>query len=392
VSENVPDAEWVDRPEDLARVAREVGGAARVAIDTESNSLHAYRERTCIVQLTVSADDGPERTAILDPLALRNLDPLRGALDRDDLLVVFHGGDYDVAVLDRDHGIRFRRVFDTMIAATLLGEPKVGLADLVARETGATLNKRFQKADWARRPLTREHLEYLRGDTAHLLTLHDRFRDRLVAADLVEEAEIEFARLALRRGREAVFDPEGWRRLDGAGRLGPEGRTVLRELFLWRDEEAERRDVPPFHVVSPRTLVDLAARPPLTPADLRDLPPALRRRHGREVLDVVRDALDAAAEGDVPPADARPRPTPEEKARLAVRRRREDALRDFRRQEAAARGVPNVVVLPNPALEWLLDASARGSPLTSADLDACRDLGPRRALRYGGTILAILSS
>jgi ribonuclease D len=329
----------------------------------------------------------PRRTALVDPLALPDLARLRAALDRPDVEVVFHGGDYDVSVLTRDHGFRFDRVFDTMIAATLLGEERVGLADLVGGAFGVTLDKRFQKADWARRPLSPEHLEYLRRDTAYLLALRDLFHDRLAAADLVEEAGIEFRRLAARRGRRAEPDPEGWRRLKGAERLGAEGRAVLHALFAWREREAERRDAPPFHVLPPQALVAIAGRPPQSEEDLRLLHPGDRRRHGSAILAVSREGIEAAASGRAPAPPGRPAADPAEQARRKVLRRREEALRDWRRDEAARRKVPNVVVLPNPALEWIVETR----PATVEALAAHPDVGRKRADRYGRAILDALA-
>ena len=220
-----PPAAWIERSEELAGLCARLSSVPRIALDTEANSLHAYRERTCVVQLTTAAE-----SAILDPLALSTLEPLRTALARPEVEVVFHGGDYDIAVLSRDHGFAFERVFDTMIAATLLGEPRVGLADLAREHLGVLLDKRFQTADWARRPVTPEQLVYLQGDTQWLLPLRDLLAARLAEHDLVEEADIEFRRLARRRGRPRAEEPERWRELKGAETLDADGRAVLHAL------------------------------------------------------------------------------------------------------------------------------------------------------------------
>jgi ribonuclease D len=379
-------ARWVDRAEELEALAARLGGAARVALDTEGNSLHAYRERTCVVQITTA-----DESAILDPLALPTLEPLRAALARPDLEVVLHGGDYDVSVLSRDHGVVFERVFDTMIAATLLAEPRVGLADLLRTHLAVELDKRWQTADWARRPVSPEQLVYLQGDTQWLLPLGDLLRARLAERDLVEEAEIEFRRLARRRGRAAETDPEGWRRVKGAEALDAPGRAALHELWGWRETEAARRDLPPFKVVAPLSLLSLArnaaaAADPRAP--LAGVSPREVERYGRALREALQRGLAAARDGAAPAPDVRPRLSDEERARIQRARARGDRLRDWRRREAAARGVPNVVVLPNPALD---DLAARPS-VTHDDLLAHPDVGAKRAGRYGAVLVALLDA
>jgi len=378
-------AVWIDRPGPLARLCAQLGTSAEIAIDTESNSMHAYRERTCIVQVTA---DGTN--AILDALALGDLAPLGRALDRPDVEVVFHGGDYDVACLTRDHGFRFHRVFDTMIAATLLGEARVGLAHLVETHFGYTLRKKYQRADWARRPLTPDQLDYLRRDTLYLPALRAHLMARLEADDLVEEARIEFDRLAAREGTPAEQpDPEGWRRIKGAGRLDDLGRAVLAALHAWREAEAERRDVPPFKVMAPARMRQLAADPPRRAHHPRALPfltHGERARYGRQVVTALQTGIADHAAGRVPPARRGRPPSPEEALRHETTKQREDALRAWRRGEIEARGVPGVVVLPNPAIAWL----AAEMPSTVDALAACPDIGPKRAARDGEAILAVL--
>ena len=147
--DDAPPPLLVDTAEGLARLVARLEGEPRIALDTEADSLHAFREQVCVVQISA-----PGLDAILDPLAIRDLSPLRALADREGGLLVLHGGDYDISMLSRDHGFRFRDVFDTMIAATLLGEPRVGLAALVESAYGVVLSKKHQTADWRRRPFT----------------------------------------------------------------------------------------------------------------------------------------------------------------------------------------------------------------------------------------------
>ena len=209
-------AAWIDDRDALRRVADLVAEASQVALDTEANSMHAYRERTCTLQLTVGGED-----VIVDAIAFDDLEPLRDAFDRKDLEVIVHGGDYDVTVLTRDHDWAFHRLFDTMIAATLLGDERVGLAALVEENFGEHLDKRHQRADWAQRPLSPDQLAYLQRDTIWLPHLREIYGNRLAEAGLDEAFGIEMGRLAARRGSPLQKDPEAWRRAKGVSRWWP---------------------------------------------------------------------------------------------------------------------------------------------------------------------------
>ncbi len=380
-----PVVRLVATPDELAAIAAVVETAPQVAIDVEANGLHAYRERVCVLQLTAGATN-----AIVDVVALEDLSPLRDALDRDDVEIVFHGGDYDVSILSRDHDFRFHRVFDTMIAATLLGEEKVGLADLVESLHGVRLDKRYQKMDWEKRPLDDDQIDYLHRDTIYLPSLRDLYYGRLAEADLLEEAAIEFDRLAERCGKIAELDPEGWRRIKGARGLPDVGRSILAEIYLWREGESERRDRPPFKVLPPSVMVDLAKNPPPSedaPQDLRVVPPRLRPRYGADIAKSVRAGIARAAEGRAPPAEIGPKPTPAERAKSKRIRRLDEKLRDWRKDEAKERKVTNLVVIPNRAIAWI----ARARPRTVAELAEYPDIGKKRAARYGETILEIVA-
>lgn len=369
----------------LEALARDLERTRRIALDIEANGMHAYREQACVIQVTA---DGV--SSILDVVAVPDLEPLRRVVDRPDVEIILHGGDYDVSMLSRDHGFRFHHVFDTMIAATLLGDPKVGLADLVRDVYGVELDKRYQTVDWAKRPLSPEQIDYLHRDTVYLHGLREHYQARLEEADLVEEAAIEFRRLAAREGKKAVFDPESWRRMKGIADLDGRGRAILAGLTLWREEESKGRNRPPFKVLGPRQMVDVAAQAPKHirgPDDLKGLPPSLRRRYGRFLVDVVRRANASASEGKVPPKSIHARPTAEEKQEAREFRRIEDKLRDWRRGEATKRKVPNLVVLPNRAMLDLVR-----NPLADvAALAAHPDIGPKRAERYGEAILKKLA-
>jgi len=270
--------------EDLLQAVR---GAPLVALDTESNSFHAYRERVCLLQISTRDQD-----FILDPLAVRP-EPL-GPLLAEGREVVLHGADYDVRCLKREWGWALPRIFDTMAAARRLGRAGLGLTDLVASQFGARLSKEFQRSDWGRRPLTDAQIHYASLDTHYLLPIYDQLRAELQERGLLDEARKEFDKIAAVEPRPRVFDPEGWRRIKAARTLEPASRAVLRALWVAREQRASEVDRPPFKVLAEPTMVEIARRRPRTPEELARVPgvtTVLQRRLG----DIIQGALQAGS-------------------------------------------------------------------------------------------------
>jgi ribonuclease D len=257
-----------------------------VALDSESNSFHAYRERVCLLQISTRHGDW-----VVDPLAV-DVRPLGGVLC-DGRETVLHGADYDVRCLAREYGWRFPRLFDTMVAARRLGAPGLGLSALVEAHFGVRLSKAHQRSDWGRRPLTPEQLVYAAFDTHYLLPLRDRLAGEIEARGLDAAARAEFARIAGAEPRERVFDPEGWRRIRGARELDPSGAAVLRALFVAREARARALDRPPFKVLADPTMVELARKRPASREALRAIPgvtESVLRRMGDAIASALRGA------------------------------------------------------------------------------------------------------
>ncbi len=276
----------VDDARALAELVERVRAEPVVAFDTESNSFHVYRERVCLLQISTRSED-----FVVDPFAV-DVAPL-GKVLCDGRQVVLHGADYDVRCLKREWGWVFPRLFDTMAAARRLGRQGLGLSALVESHFGVRLSKSNQRSDWGRRPLTREQIAYAALDTHYLLPLHDILAGELSTRGAAEEARLEFDRIASVEPHERVFDPEGWRRLKGARELDPQGRQVLRALWIAREAQAKQADRPPFKVLAEHTMVDLARRRPRTAEELERVPgvtPSVMRRLG----DAIREAIAAA--------------------------------------------------------------------------------------------------
>jgi ribonuclease D len=363
---------------DQAALSGLVGALAAcpvVAVDTESNSLHAYRERVCLIQFSTPVAD-----YIVDPIRLPNLQELGPFFANPDQQKVFHAAEYDLICLKRDYRYEFTNIFDTMSAARTLGWPQVGLASILDSHFGVTMNKKYQRADWKRRPLTPEQLDYARLDTHYLVALRDKQLEELTASGHREEAEEEFERLARLHGDadNAAPDPAAFWRVKGARDLTPAQASVLQALFAYREQQAERLDRPPFKVMGEATLMELARRVPRSAAELQGVPgmtPDQVQRHATGVFQAIQRGLDAPPQR-APQADREPDDVQD----------RYDRLHTWRKNRAKARGVESDVILPRTAL-WDL---ARRPPRTPGELAHIADFGPWRRGIYGEEILALL--
>ena len=275
-------------PHTLSSLVERIRETPIVALDTESNSFHVYRERVCLLQLTTLAGD-----FVVDPLAV-DVRPL-GPVLCDGREVVLHGADYDVRCLKREFGWKLPRLFDTMAAARRLGRTGLGLSALVESHFGIRLSKSFQRSDWGHRPLSPEQIAYAALDTHYLLQLRDLLARELDERGASAEARTEFDRIAAVEPRERVFDRGAWRRLKGARDLDPAGRAVLEALWIAREERARQMDRPPFKVIAEQTMVEIARRRPRD-GELERIPgitPSVLRRLG----DDIRAAVEAAGGG-----------------------------------------------------------------------------------------------
>lgn len=245
---------YYDRQEEIETLARELGHVARVALDTEADSLHHYHEKVCLIQLSFCG-----KHILIDPLASIDISPLLDVLAN--LELVIHGADYDLRMLRRGYNFVPSKVFDTMLAAQLLGYKQLGLVSLVERFCGVRLSKHGQKADWSKRPLPAELIQYATNDTRHLLCIADRLAEELRQKERLAWHEEECRRLitAAISGKEGCPNRNGEWRVKGWHTL-PAGRAhaLLRELWHWREEEAEAADVPPFKIARADVLVELA--------------------------------------------------------------------------------------------------------------------------------------
>ena len=305
--------------EQLAEILPQLRSVGRVAVDTEADSLHCYFEKLCLVQLSFAGSD-----YVVDPLAGFDLAPLTEALTGKE--IVLQGADFDLRLLKRAMNFNATRVFDTVVAARLLGIRAFSLAALVERYFSVTLTKGSQKANWAQRPLPKHMEEYAKNDTHYLLPLAEKME-----AELKEKGRYEWFQQSCQRGvAQTAIDrvrdeDEAWR-ISGAGVLSPRASAVLRELWHWRDKEAQAADRPSFHILQNHLLLSAAKdfEAGKTP-EFRHLTP--RRRRG--FLDAAQRAL-RLPDADLPRRLRRhgTRPTQEMERAAEDLRRKRDAVAD----------------------------------------------------------------
>jgi ribonuclease D len=364
----------------LADLIRQIEATNRVALDTEADSLHSYREKLCLLQISVpvevilseveesrSADSkiiprGPstslrlavskQHDLVVDPLSNLDLKPLRYVLQSRE--IVLHAADYDLRMLRRGLNFTASRIFDTVVAARLLGIREFSLGALVKRFFGIELHKHSQKANWALRPLPPRMLKYALDDVHYLLLLAAKLEkelERVQRRDWFRQS-CERAIESAASGRERTED-ELWR-IAGAGALDPHTGAVLRALWQWREAEAELADRPPFHILHNRELLEAAGN--FTSGRVPDYKHFSARRR-QTFCEAARIALQSPqSEWPVMRRRSGSRPT-------AEMRRRADELRERRDKSAGQLGLERSFIASRGALEAIAADPARATAL-----------------------------
>lgn len=370
----LPNPTLVTQPKQLGELTRLLRKQPIVAVDTESNSLFAYRERVCLIQFSIPSGD-----YLVDPLALDDLSPLGAVFANPETEKVFHAAEYDLLVMKRDFGFCCANLFDTMVAARILGRDKVGLGNLLEDEFGVKLEKKFQKRDWGRRPLPQTMLNYARMDTHYLIRLRDVLKEELIKVDRLALAAEDFHRLTRLDGNGPAPKPTNIWRMNGARDLTPHQATTLKLLAEYRQSRAEKINKPLFKIMGDKTLIEIAARQPGSKQELGKIHGMTHnqvRRHGKAILEAVRRG--AESEPTYPPK--RVRLDEDHLLRLEV-------LKEWRKGAARKMGVESDVVLPRD----LMITIARINPPNFKALSAIMKETPWRLQRFGSKIQAVLT-
>ncbi|MGV3772697.1 MAG: ribonuclease D [Verrucomicrobiales bacterium] len=268
---------------DQSRLDKEIPGlnaSSWIAVDTEADSLHAYPEKLCLLQISSEAGD-----ILIDTLAGLDLTELLKVFQKHHL--IFHGADYDLRLFRRTYNFVPEKIFDTMTAARLLGYKAFGLTHLVKEHLGVELEKGPQKMNWARRPLTERMENYARNDTRYLKPLCD-----LLTEELRKKGRLDWQHeLCLRLIKEASViqesDPENIWRIKGSDRLDPRGLAILKELWRWREKEAVTANKPPFFVLNHDVMLAIARECTSLKEVGTMLPPRLSQKRRQGIIDAI---------------------------------------------------------------------------------------------------------
>jgi ribonuclease D len=284
---------YIDSQQAADDFLADISGVREVAVDTEGASFHRFIDRIYLLQITTR-----EHSAIIDPLPIGMPKALGDILQDPQVEVVFHDADYDLRLLHQDYGWHVNHIFDTRIAAQLLGIKAFGLAALLEQFFGVKLDKKHQRADWSLRPLTQGMLDYAAQDTKHLLDLRDELKSKLETLGRWEWAREEFDRLEGTKW-EDEDSSLAFLRIKGARDLNRRELALLRELVPWRDSVAKEVDRATFRVMGNEVLLDIARTAPKSVKELstlKGMPRGILDRGAHSILAAVQRGLEVAEE------------------------------------------------------------------------------------------------
>jgi ribonuclease D len=372
MSETLPPPIWVNTPALLQQMIDDLVTQSRLAVDTESNSLHAFREQVCLAQIS-----SPNADYLIDPLALKDLSALAPIFADPKIEKIFHAAEYDLVCLRRDFGFSFANLFDTMHAARILGYPAVGLDRLLNDKFKIQTDKRHQKANWAARPLTKEQIHYARLDTHYLASLRDVLEKELLAKERLNFAKEDFFRACLFDDQKQKNNAESWERFASRKDLSLRDLTIMAQLCKWRDHEAEKLNRPVYKVIMDDTLVAMSKKIPQHKVDLSAMGMSEKQIHlwGDGVLSAIR-------RGTASPLVARKQIEIRNDAFL----RRLEKIKVWRKSIGMEMGVESDVILPKPYVMAL----AETPPKDLTELTLLMKDTPSRAEAYGAQILKVL--
>jgi ribonuclease D len=345
-----------------------------LAIDTEANSLFAYQEQVCLIQISTNKTD-----YIIDPLSLDDLTPLGRIFSNPKVEKVFHASEYDILIMNDDFNFEFSNLFDTMLAAQILGREKLGLDTLMEEIVGVQVNKKYQRANWGKRPLPDDMLQYAQMDTHYLIKIRQTLAEELEKKGLSSIAAEDFKRACQVQRQPKEENIAACWRINGARKLPPQKAAVLSMLCEYREVVAQKRNLPVFKVLSAKTLLKLAEESPTSVNQLirLDIPGGkATQRHAEGLVQAIQAGLKSKPE--IPPRRERL-----DDSYLA----REKALHYWRKTKARKMNVNSAVVLPREIMYSLISHN----PKTRAELASLLKEVPWRLEKFGDEILSVLT-
>jgi ribonuclease D len=380
MSSDLPAPTLIEEQGALDELLELLEGEDEIAVDTEADSFFSYREKVCLIQVTAASRD-----FLVDPLAGLDLSGLGPILADPSKIKIFHDGEYDVLIMQREYGFKFAGLFDTRIAAAALGSEAPGLASVLEAHFGVQLDKSMQRSNWGERPLSERQIDYARLDTHYLHRLMDEQRVELERVGRMEILDGECRRLEGLVATPIEFNPDEWVRLKGARTLSPESRQATRELVKLRDELASKADTPLFRVMNNQALLTIAAERPTTSQELADIQ-GISWRQVRKMGEQILAALERARE--LGPLKQLPKLAPKDGTGGLDPYEVElyDRLKSWRRDRADAEGLDASLVLNRHALVKL----AKDGPRTREALAEIDGLVEWQVERFGKQLLEVL--
>jgi ribonuclease D len=372
----LPPVKYIKTDAALRKLVMSLEDEPLIAFDTESNSMHAYQERVCLIQMSTRTQD-----YIIDPLMINQSEPLGRLFESPRIEVIFHAAEYDLMCLKRDFGFTFRNLFDTMLAARICGLEAVGLGSMLAEYANVRLDKSHQRDNWGKRPLPKSSVRYAQMDTHYLPMLRDMLYDKLDANGRLDEAHELFTELCdLPAAEPRLFDEHEFWNIGRPNRLKRAQLKILREVVSERDAIARQRDRPPYKVMTNDVLIALARQAPRNVPELK----RIKGFSARQVRRYGKRMLKAVARGkqteDLPPPPPRQSADPLIADRYAI-------LHNWRKERARERGVESDIIISKHTL-WNI---AQHAPKQVDDLRQIRGIGPWRLDTYGEEILHVLN-
>ena len=367
----------IDSPSQLADLVRKIETETAIGVDLEADSMYHFREKVCLIQMATA-----NISAVIDPLAIEDLSALKPVFNHKGIQKIFHGADYDVRSLYRDFKININNLFDTELASRFLGSPETGLEAVLKKKFAITLDKKFQRKDWSRRPLPQEMIDYAAEDARYLLPLARNLTTELKGKGRLswvrEECEILSRVRPNTNGTQPLY-----LNFKGAGKLDPRSLAILEALLECRRHIARQKDRPLFRVIGSRSLLDLAQTRPTTLKQLEKagaLSPKQISMYGKQVLAAISGAI------KIPPKDLPVYPRRKAPRVPAAAAQRVKNLKKWRDGRAKKLAMDPSLILTRSHISIL----AVQKPLKLADLSQIREIKKWQIREFGEEILDVL--
>lgn len=371
--------QFVKTASDLEQIANLFSNEKIIGVDLEANSLHHFKEKVCLIQ--ISSD---KQNVVIDPLPLQDLSPLKPVFANSAIKKVFHGADYDIRSLHRDFGIKINNLFDTQLACMFLGVKSTGLDAVLQTNFNVSLDKRYQKKDWSVRPLPPEMMDYAALDSAYLPALAYAVEKKLAEKErlawVFEECEyLSKVRFESNNGAPLYL------KFKGAGRLEPESLVVLETLLQLRKNIAQKKDRPLFKIFSNKSIIRITSEKPCNLRQLKEsglLSKKQVQMYGKTIINAVVAAL------EIPAANRPGYPKKKVPMQYIAVPQKIKALKDWRDKVSAKLGIDPGILISNAVIHAII----KEKPETITDLKKIECLKNWRRKEFGEEILSILNA